>query len=59
VSALQHLDALRRACAGQDGVGLLRTVLEDGPLAGKTALVSSFGAESAMLWWRASMRRRQ
>lgn len=49
LSALQHLEALRRACDGLDGLALLRVVLEDSPLAGKTALVSSFGAESAVL----------
>ena len=49
MSALEHLDDLRRACEGLDGAALLRALLEEGPLAGKTALVSSFGAESAVL----------
>ena len=46
---LAHLDDLRRACAGLDGLALLRALLREGPLAGQTALVSSFGAESAVL----------
>jgi phosphoadenosine phosphosulfate reductase len=46
---LEHLDDLRRACQGQGGLALLRTLLKEGPLAGRTALVSSFGAESAVL----------
>lgn len=47
--AAHHLDDLRRTCAGLDGLALLRAVLKGGPLAGGTALVSSFGAESAVL----------
>ncbi|MGH6901064.1 MAG: phosphoadenylyl-sulfate reductase [Geminicoccaceae bacterium] len=46
---LEHLDDLRRAYDGLDGLALLRALLTEGPLAGKTALVSSFGAESAVL----------
>ena len=46
---LEHLDDLRRAYAGLDGLALLRALLKEGPLAGRTALVSSFGAESAVL----------
>ena len=49
MSLLEHLDDLRRAYAGQDGLALLRALLKEGPLAGRTALVSSFGAESAVL----------
>jgi phosphoadenosine phosphosulfate reductase len=49
LSALEHLDDLRRACEGLDGLALLRALLKEGPLAGRTALVSSFGAESAVL----------
>jgi phosphoadenosine phosphosulfate reductase len=49
LSMLEHLDDLRRACQGQDGLALLRALLKEGPLAGRTALVSSFGAESAVL----------
>jgi phosphoadenosine phosphosulfate reductase len=49
VSVLAHLDDLRRACEGLDGLALLRALLREGPLAGRTALVSSFGAESAVL----------
>ena len=46
---LEHLDDLQRAYAGLDGLALLRALLKEGPLAGRTALVSSFGAESAVL----------
>ena len=49
MSLLDHLDDLRRAHVGQDGLALLRALLKEGPLAGRTALVSSFGAESAVL----------
>jgi phosphoadenosine phosphosulfate reductase len=49
VNVLEHLDDLRRAYDGRDGLALLRALLKEGPLAGKTALVSSFGAESAVL----------
>jgi phosphoadenosine phosphosulfate reductase len=49
LSVLAHLDDLRRACEGLDGLALLRALLREGPLAGRTALVSSFGAESAVL----------
>ena len=49
MSLLDHLDDLRRAHEGQDGLALLRALLKEGPLAGRTALVSSFGAESAVL----------
>jgi phosphoadenosine phosphosulfate reductase len=49
LSVLEHLDDLRRACEGLDGLALLRALLKEGPLAGRTALVSSFGAESAVL----------
>ena len=49
MSLLDHLDDLRRACGELDGLALLRAVLREGPLKGKTALVSSFGAESAVL----------
>ena len=46
---LDHLDDLRRAFEGRDGLSLLRGLLIEGPLKGKTALVSSFGAESVVL----------
>jgi phosphoadenosine phosphosulfate reductase len=46
---IEHLDGLRQAAGGLDGLALLRTLLREGPLAGRTALVSSFGAESAVL----------
>jgi phosphoadenosine phosphosulfate reductase len=46
---LEHLDDLRRAYGELDGLALLRAVLREGPLKGRTALVSSFGAESAVL----------
>ena len=49
MSVLEHLDDLRRAYEGLDGLALLRALLKEGPLAGRTALVSSFGAESAVL----------
>jgi phosphoadenosine phosphosulfate reductase len=49
VDVLEHLDDLRRAYDGLDGLALLRALLKEGPLAGRTALVSSFGAESAVL----------
>ena len=49
MNVLEHLDDLRRAYEGLDGLALLRALLKEGPLAGKTALVSSFGAESAVL----------
>lgn len=44
-----HLDDLRRAYGHLDGLALLRAILREGPLKGRTALVSSFGAESAVL----------
>lgn len=46
---LEHLTDLQKACEGLDGLSLLRALLREGPLAGKTALVSSFGAESVVL----------
>lgn len=49
MDVLEHLDDLRRAHEGKDGLALLRALLKEGPLAGRTALVSSFGAESAVL----------
>jgi phosphoadenosine phosphosulfate reductase len=49
LSVLEHLDDLRRAYDGLDGLALVRALLTEGPLAGRTALVSSFGAESAVL----------
>jgi phosphoadenosine phosphosulfate reductase len=44
-----HLADLRAAFGVLDGLALLRASLREGPLAGRTALVSSFGAESAVL----------
>jgi phosphoadenosine phosphosulfate reductase len=49
VSLLEHLGDLRHAYGQLDGLALLRAVLREGPLKGRTALVSSFGAESAVL----------
>jgi phosphoadenosine phosphosulfate reductase len=49
LGGLQHFERLRQTYGGLDGLGLLRAVLKDGPLAGRIALVSSFGAESAVL----------
>jgi len=49
LNVLEHLDDLRRAYEGLEGLALLRALLKEGPLAGRTALVSSFGAESAVL----------
>jgi phosphoadenosine phosphosulfate reductase len=49
IGVIEHLDGLRQATAGLDGLALLRALLREGPLAGRTALVSSFGAESAVL----------
>jgi phosphoadenosine phosphosulfate reductase len=46
---IDHLGDLRSACEGLDGLALLRALLREGPLKGRTALVSSFGAESAVL----------
>lgn len=46
---LDHLDDFRRAYGQLDGLGLLRAVLREGPLKRRTALVSSFGAESVVL----------
>ena len=46
---IDHLDDLRRAYGHLDGLALLRALLREGPLKGRTALVSSFGAESAVL----------
>jgi phosphoadenosine phosphosulfate reductase len=46
---IDHLDDLEQAYAGLDGLALLRAVMSEGPLACKTALVSSFGAESVVL----------
>jgi phosphoadenosine phosphosulfate reductase len=46
---LDHLADLRAAYGRLDGLPLLRALLREGPLAGRTALVSSFGAESAVL----------
>lgn len=49
LSVLQHLERLREDYGGLDGLALLRRVLEDSRLSGRIALVSSFGAESAVL----------
>ena len=49
MSLLAHLEDLRRADGELDGLALLRALLREGPLKGRTALVSSFGAESAVL----------
>lgn len=46
---LDHLDDLRRSLDGRDGLSLLRGLLIEGPLKGKTVLVSSFGTESIVL----------
>jgi len=49
MSLLDHLGDLRRAYGRLDGLALLRGLLREGPLRGRSALVSSFGAESAVL----------
>jgi len=49
VSLAERIDELRRAHGDLNGPALLRALLLDGPLAGETVLVSSFGAESAAL----------
>ena len=46
---LQHLEALRQTFGSLDGLALLQGLLEDSRLSGRIALVSSFGAESAVL----------
>jgi phosphoadenosine phosphosulfate reductase len=46
---IEHLSDLRQAHGQLSGLGLLRALLREGPLHDKTALVSSFGAESAVL----------
>lgn len=46
---LDHLADLQKAHEGLDGLSLLRALLREGPLKGRTALVSSFGAESVVL----------
>ena len=46
---LDHLPDLEEAFGHLDGLALLRAVLREGPLARRTALVSSFGAESIVL----------
>jgi phosphoadenosine phosphosulfate reductase len=46
---IDHLDDFEQAYQGLDGLALLRAVMAEGPLAGKVALVSSFGAESVVL----------
>ncbi len=46
---LDHLADLQKAHEGLDGLSLLRALLREGPLKGKTVLVSSFGAESVVL----------
>jgi phosphoadenosine phosphosulfate reductase len=46
---IEQLECLRQAYGALDGLALLRALLREGPLAGKTALVSSFGAESVVL----------
>jgi phosphoadenosine phosphosulfate reductase len=49
MTLLDHLGDLRRAYGQLDGLALLRSLLREGPFRGRTALVSSFGAESAVL----------
>jgi phosphoadenosine phosphosulfate reductase len=49
MTLLDHLGDLREAYGQLDGLALLRALLREGPLKGRTALVSSFGAESAVL----------
>lgn len=46
---IDHLQDLEQAYQGLDGLALLRAVMVEGPLAGKIALVSSFGTESVVL----------
>ena len=45
---LAHLKVLQEKAAGRDGLGIVELALT-GEFAGKTAVVSSFGAESAVL----------
>jgi phosphoadenosine phosphosulfate reductase len=49
MSLMAELEELRRAHGDLSGLALLCALLDGGPLAGKTALVSSFGADSAVL----------
>ncbi len=49
MTLLDHLGDLRRAYGRLDGLALLRGLVREGPLRGRSALVSSFGAESAVL----------
>jgi phosphoadenosine phosphosulfate reductase len=46
---IEHVGDLRHSFGQLDGLALLRALLRDSPLRGQTALVSSFGAESAVL----------
>lgn len=46
---IEHLSDLRAAYGDLGGLALLRPLLREGPLKGRTALVSSFGAESIVL----------
>jgi len=46
---IDYLADLKAAYGHLDGLALLRPLLREGPLKGKTALVSSFGAESIVL----------
>jgi phosphoadenosine phosphosulfate reductase len=46
---IDHVRDLRTVYGNLDGLALLRALLREGPLKGRTALVSSFGAESAVL----------
>ena len=46
---IEQVDSLREAYGALDGLALLRALLREGPLAERTALVSSFGAESVVL----------
>ena len=49
MSLATDVAALRREYGHLDGLDLLEALLDGGPLAGRAALVSSFGAESAVL----------
>lgn len=49
MSLMTTVDTLRREVGHLDGADLLEALLDGGRLAGQTALVSSFGAESVVL----------
>ena len=56
LSVLAHLERLRQAYGGLDGLALLRGVLEDSPLIGKSrwSLPLAPRAPCCSTWWLAS-----